>query len=472
MNVPESLATVHPARSTRHFRYHPPVRLAYFSPLPPVKSGIADYTVELLGELGTRHQIEVFVGSSDELDAWPAGRGPFAVRNAHEFVWARARTPYDLIVYQVGNAWCHDYMWPYLFKWPGLVVLHDAHLHHARAWSLLRRGREADYRAELAFNHPALPAEAAEIGLSGYAGSLYYFWPMLRAVVSSARAVAVHNQVLAEELGREFAGTAVHHVPMGVAPHRADAAAVEAVRARHGLHPSDVVFAAFGAVTPEKRLVPIVRALQVARRYVPAARLLLVGQTMPHFDPRAVARSLGVADHVVVTGFVEDAELPAYLAASDVVFALRWPSARETSASWLRAIAAGRPTVVTDLAQQASLPALDPRSWTVVHAQPFLTTPEPVAVAVEVIDEQHSLTLAVRRLATDPALRTRLGSAARAYWAASHTLGHMAAAYDIAVHDSARRRDPEAALPAHLRPDPSAFAQTLVNRFPGVNVFE
>ncbi len=67
------------------------------------------------------------------------GGAPFNVRSAHDFVWARVRTPYDLVVYQMGNAWCHDYMWPYLFKWPGLVVLHDAHLHHARAWSLLRR---------------------------------------------------------------------------------------------------------------------------------------------------------------------------------------------------------------------------------------------------------------------------------------------------------------------------------------------
>ena len=86
----------------------------------------------------------------------------FTVRDAHDFVWATRRAAHDRVIYQMGNAWCHDYMWPYLFRWPGLVVLHDAHLHHARAWSLLRRKRFADYRAELAFNHPELPPEAAE----------------------------------------------------------------------------------------------------------------------------------------------------------------------------------------------------------------------------------------------------------------------------------------------------------------------
>jgi hypothetical protein len=94
------------------------MRLAVFSPLPPVKSGIADYTAELLGHLGERHQVEVFVASRDELARWPAGRAAFTAQTAHDFVWAAARTPFDLVVYQMGNAWCHDYIWPYLLPIP------------------------------------------------------------------------------------------------------------------------------------------------------------------------------------------------------------------------------------------------------------------------------------------------------------------------------------------------------------------
>ncbi len=146
---------------------------------------------------------------------------------------------------------------------------------------------------------------------------------------------------------------------------------------------------------------------------------------MPHFDALAAARALGVDDVVTFAGYVEAEELPAYLAASDVVLSLRWPSARETSASWLRAIAAGRPTVVTDLAQQADLPTLDPRSWTVVHAQPTLAAREPVAVSIDILDEAHSLTLALKRLTTDAALRARLGAAARAHWTGrAHSRSH------------------------------------------------
>ena len=238
------------------------------------------------------------MATTEEQGAWAATQGPFTVRSAHDFVWARVRTPYDLVVYQLGNARCHDYMWPYLFKWPGLVVLHDAQLHHARGWSLLSRRRLDDYRAELAFNHPALPSAAAEIGLSGFSGPLYYFWPMLRTVVSSARAVAVHNARLAADVSAAFPGTPVRAIPMGVRDPLASREAAEAVRRRHGLAPDAVVLSAVGAITPEKRLEPILQALAVVRRYQPDVRLLLVGQAMPHFDVMAAAHALGVGDLV------------------------------------------------------------------------------------------------------------------------------------------------------------------------------
>ena len=60
--------------------------------------------------------------------------------DAHDFVWKQQRAPYDLIVYQLGNARWHDYMWAYLVAYPGLVVLHDIRVHHARARHLLETG--------------------------------------------------------------------------------------------------------------------------------------------------------------------------------------------------------------------------------------------------------------------------------------------------------------------------------------------
>ena len=115
-------------------------------------------------------------------------------------------------------------------------------------------------------------------------------------------------------------------------------------------------------------------------------------------------------------------------------------AARETSGAWLRAAAAGLPTLITDLVHQPHMPSLDPRTWGVLHVEPTLQVPSPVAISIDVLDEDHSLRLALRRLVADEALRDALGEAARAYWAGRHTVAHMAEDYGRAIYDLATRR--------------------------------
>ena len=441
------------------------MRLAIFTPLPPTRSGIADYAVELLRDLSSRHQIQVYVASKEEVSAWQGRGGGFAVHGAHDFVWATHRDAHDLVVFQIGNAWCHDYMWPYVFRYPGLVVLHDAQLHYARAWSLLRRKRIAEYRAELAFNHPHLPLEAAEPAINGFAGPLYYAWPMLRALVSSARHVAVHDANLATDLRVASPETPIEAIRMGVPQPASSDERIAAIRARHGILPDAIVIAAFGGVSDEKRIGPLLKAVSVARAYEPRVRVLLVGQALPHYDALSVARELGIDDIVTWTGYVPDDEVGSYLAIADVASCLRWPSAHETSASWLRAIAAGRVTIVTDLSQQTNVPTLDPRSWTILDAAPGPSARPAIAVSIDVLDEDHSLTLALKRLTADRALRQQLGAAAEIYWRANHTVAQMVADYEVVLPRAARRNPPAVHLPAHLRPDGLEHTRALLAEF-------
>ena len=112
------------------------LRLAWFSPLFPDKSGIARYSAELLPQLAPFHGIDVFVDGQPVRSAIPGTH--VGIFDAHDFAWKHQREPYDLIVYQLGNAPCHDYMWAYVVRHPGLVVLHDGQLHHARARAAAR----------------------------------------------------------------------------------------------------------------------------------------------------------------------------------------------------------------------------------------------------------------------------------------------------------------------------------------------
>src|SRR5687768_16571432 len=92
----------------------PPARLAWFTPLAPVRSGISQYYSELLPQLATEHEIDVFVDGSPSAFVSPDARvHPFV---AHDFMWKNRVRPYDLVIYQLGNAPCHDYMWAYLVR--------------------------------------------------------------------------------------------------------------------------------------------------------------------------------------------------------------------------------------------------------------------------------------------------------------------------------------------------------------------
>jgi glycosyltransferase involved in cell wall biosynthesis len=363
----------------------------------------------------------------------------------------------------LGNDTCHDYLWPYMVRYPGLVVLHDPQVHQARASGLLSTWRADDYRAEFRFSHPEADPGIAELVVSGLGGSLYYDWPMTRVPVEAARLVAVHGAWLARELAGQFPGRPVQHVRMGTPdPLPQVRTSPGEVRRRHGIPDGAVVFASFGRVTPEKQLSRVLLALTEAAVAAPNAHLLVVGGTTAWFDCAAEARALGLANRVTVTGYVDDADLADYLGAADVCLNLRWPTGRETSAAWIRCLAAGKPTVVSDLVHLGHIPTLDLRSMRVACTD--RSAIEPIAVGVELDHDIHMLRLALVQLSRDAGLRARLGAAARRYWGAHASMELMTQDYEAALARAASLPDPArpAGWPAHLSNDGTATLQTIM----------
>jgi len=428
------------------------VRIAWFSPFPPVKTGIAGRSGELVDALRARGYA---------IDTYPEAR-------AHDFPWRRRLEPYDLIVYQFGNSSHHDYEWPYALRYPGLVVLHDTYVHHARAALLLREKRIDDYRAEFRWSAANISPDAAEIAIAGFDSALYYNWAFTRGLVETSRLVAVHGEgarhELIESLADRTAGTQgatraarIVAIRLGegvlVSADR-EARARRDVRAKYGIPQDAVLFGCFGGLTAEKRISQIVAAFRAIEPHAPDARLLLAGAAAAHFD---VAAEISGSETVTFTGYLDtDDDLTDHIAACDATLNLRWPTARETSGPWLRALAAGKPTVITDLVHLADVVSLDPRTWRVTNNGLTDTdhgsrTTDPVCIAIDILDEEHSLRLAMRRLAADAELRARLGRAARDYWMREHSVEGMADDYERIMRDAAARPDPVVDVPAHLR---------------------
>jgi glycosyltransferase involved in cell wall biosynthesis len=212
----------------------------------------------------------------------------------------------------------------------------------------------------------------------------------------------------------------------------------------------------------------VLGAFAAIRPYAASAHLLLAGAAAGHYDLGADVAARGLENAVTLAGYLEsDADLTDHLAASDVSLNLRWPTARETSGPWLRALAAGVATVITDLSHLGDVPSLDPRTWTIntraAHLAPRAS--DPICVAIDILDEDHSLRLAMRRLATDAALRTKLADAGQAYWEREHTVEAMLDDYERLITQAAARPDPDPVLPAHMRSDGTGTLRQLLSPF-------
>ena len=442
------------------------MRIALFTPVDSRTSGIAAYTAALLPWMARRHHVDVFTDETSGRCLAP--RGATHAFSAHDIVWRHARDPYDLIIYQLGNSPAHDYMWPYLVRYAGLVVVHDGNLQDSRQHYFFSRGDAAGFRAEFAYNEPP-HAAAAELVIAGLARTLRLQWPMLRAVVSTARTVAVHNRWLAAQLLKRYPDAHIEVIRHGMDDPVSDdtETAREMIRARHGVSPAAVVFGAFGWVTREKRFPQIVRAIASLADKEPNAHLLIVGSPVAHYDVRADVRAAGLEGRTTITGYVDDADLPKYLSATDVCLCLRWPTMRETSGTWLRALGAGKATVITDLAHNHDVPVL-PATPDWIRSAPDAhvgASPAPVAVAIDICAEERSLPAAMLALARDADLRKQLGSAARAYWEATFRMDHSAEDYERVMLATVARPAGRPAPPPHLDSDGGRRAQEILKPF-------
>jgi glycosyltransferase involved in cell wall biosynthesis len=417
------------------------MRLAFLTPLPPAGTGIADYSAEVLDLLAARHEIDVFHDQPRVAE----GRLPPSLRvvEADEFLGRHAGRPYDVAVYQLGNGPDHAFLYDRLPRVPGLLVLHDLVLHHARARMFLDSDalrayaanpsdpgrREAAlpqlraYAAELAYEYPTAAERLARAHLSTVGELLPYAYPLFRLPVESSRVVAVHNHYMARAIREEVPEAEVRVVPMPVRRLETTPEERERVRARHGLGPDDLVVGCFGLMTREKRIETVARAVARAAVHVPRLRLLLVGPIPAGSDLDRRLDALGVAGRARIAGRVPFDELPAHMEAADLVVHLRYPTARETSAALLRVLAQGRPTVISDL-------------------EHIDTIPEGAVVRADVTDEEGEVTRAILRLAEAPGLRDRLGHAARAFAEREHSPAACLAAYEEALEAARRSPDP------------------------------
>ena len=369
------------------------MKVAYFSPMPPERSGIADYSELLLPAL--RRRVEVAV-----------------VRRG------RKRPPRgsDVCLYHIGNnPEAHGWIVEVLRRRPGVVVLHDFVLHHLVAGLTIGRGDGHGYL-------DAMEREGGVVGrLLGHGVLDKRIPPLWESrpeeyhlageVLSLATGLVVHSHYVEER-----ARAAGFEGPVWRVPHPAWPVP-RVAPAEVGGAP---LFGAFGNVNATKRVPQLLEAFARVRRAHPGARLLLVGATSPGFDLERRLQRLGLdGEGLVREGYVGEARLWALMAACDAVVSLRAPTMGETSGVAVRALSLGKPLVVSDVGWFSELPG------TVA-----LKVPPDAA-------EADTLAAALSLLAGDEAARRAMGEAALAHAGREHDPERVAELYASALEQAA-----------------------------------
>jgi glycosyltransferase involved in cell wall biosynthesis len=365
------------------------MKVAYYSPLPPERSGVADYSALLVPALAKRIDLKV--------------------------VRRRARRPprgTDVALYHIGNnPEAHGWILRALRRRRGIVVLHDFVLHHLVAGVTLGQGDAGGYLDAMQRDAGVVGRLLAHGVVDDLLPPIWEFraedFPLTGEALSLADGVICHSRYV-EQRARDYG----YAGPISVIPMPAWPSGELGPRLAPDGSP---VFACVGYLNAPKRIPQLLEAFARVRPRFPDAVLVLAGAAAP--DVELDAERLGEGVHRL--DHLGEKDLWQLLADCDVCVSLRGPTMGETSGMVIRALSVGTPVVVSDV------------GW-------FAEVPDSVAAKVPLGEgEVDVLAATLELLAEDEDLRRRMAVAARDYGRREHDLERVADRYVEAIEEMA-----------------------------------
>lgn len=387
-------------------------RLAYIAPLAPVKSGIADYSAELLPDLARLYAIDVIVSQEELADPWIKANCP--VRSVQWFI--DNADQYERVLYHFGNSVFHRHMFDLLKAVPGVVVLHDFFLSDIVAHMDAPSGSPGCWTREL-YNAHGYAALQDRYHCRDRNGVVWRY-PCSLDVIQRSLGVIVHSPN-SLRLAKQWYGDDVSDwamIPL-LRDSRIDGDKLVARNAL-GFFPGDFLVCAFGMLGPTKLNHRLLQAWLKSRLALDrACYLLFVGENHHGEYGRDLLKGINhspAAQNIRITGWVEMDVFRQYLAAADVGVQLRTLSRGETSAAVLDCMNYGLATIVN---ANGSMSDLDEKAV--------------LKLSDEFSDEQ--LVAALETLRQDETRRCRMGQAARDIILRHHDPRVCADQYSLAI---------------------------------------
>ena len=335
-------------------------KLALFTPLPPAKSGIADYNKLFLPYLKRYFDIDIYIDKS-EVDSIEV-TALFRIFSAENF--DKVASLYDVILYDFGNSEFHTYMLPILEAYPGVVCLHDAYLSGMFGYLDFFLGKTS-YELEMLHSHKSAARK--------------YFAPLNKnsdPITESMISLPCTKKILDNSIG------IISHSPFNLkialshyperwqAPYRiiSQPALISGklpkkekstIRASLGFSDNDFIVSSFGHIAWTKMGDLIVKAFLSMFGNDPRGHLVFVGELASDefgAELREAIEKSNCKNRIRITGFISEDCYSKYLQISDVSIQLRKNSRGGTPKGVLDCLSNGLPVIVNNGASYKDYP--------------------------------------------------------------------------------------------------------------------
>lgn len=323
-------------------------RLAFVTPLPPDRSGVADYSAATVAELARRVDLTVFTPTAAPEPLPGAG-----IARLSDLPGLLGE--FDRVVNVMGNSDFHAPIFDAQLRHGGACICHDNRLlsfyvvclgrPHLLRTASAELGRVVENPEADGWQHNEATLEATFLG----------------ELAASAQPLLLHSRPAAS-LVRERFGMAPAYLPFAVLRSWTETELSDASRAaarrRLGVPEGDILIVSFGYVADNKAPQECIWALDLLRWWKLPVRLVFAGANMDGIDyPIGLRDALGLQDRVTFLGsFTTEAVWRDYYLAADYAVQLR-AYGGGLSGALQDAISAGLPTVATaDMADAMDAP--------------------------------------------------------------------------------------------------------------------
>ncbi|MGE7614038.1 glycosyltransferase family 4 protein [Paenibacillus sp. NPDC101420] len=332
------------------------MRIAYFSPFNPLKSGISDYSEYLVTALSDKAEVDLWVSGFVPINL----EDKFLIMDYIDNPGLLEKLPeYDAIIYNIGNnPYYHSHIYDIFLKYNGYVILHDLILYYLVTGFYLELINNSEMLIKEAYYNGGFDAkELMESILRNDVPALQYKnpenLPLNKRLIENAKGILVHSEYAKKQILTVDEKASCWVIPQ-IGPQDNEELSVDEtihLRNKYNIGENDLIIASFGFVAESKRIHQVLHAL--SNMNTKGLKYLLVGEG-DYINP--LVKKYKLESIVIQTGFTTIEEFDKLIKLTDIVVNLRYPYMGETSASMIRALLFGKPSIVTDIGWFSELP--------------------------------------------------------------------------------------------------------------------